>query len=210
MNSTKVPDIPVIYGVIDTNQERASGCPKSNGERVVITEYRETDVPPVIYAGARETLDPSLPEQPQKVKIVSESHGKFGLGVVATEDIQQNQFLGLVYGEIICHSRMKLRNNLDFTWDMIWELDNGMKYKYYLDTSAFVGILGYANHSCDPNAKYFLMAYNNKPVIAAYAKKKITSGRYVHFDHYSVVKRDRDIFPEGCMCGSAKCRYPKK
>lgn len=185
--------------------------------RFIISENLNIDhFPLILFPSLEDVVDSS--SKPTSICVVEEIAKcgySLGYGVRSLQSVDADGFLGFIFGETISKTRKQFRESInvpismfDFKYDV-----SGITYHYYLDTRVFYSPLALCNHDCEPNAEYYFMIYNNKPVLAVFAISKIKSGQFIHFDYWreqEVADQDMwDFFPDGCKCGRRTCKFVK-
>ena len=177
----------------------------------LITWYKYVDTPPLVlhsswmdgFENYGNPLEPRLNVTPE---------GEQGWGVQILDPVAPDTFLGFVLGEVICWERKKLRKDGTHTFDLFYPLPCGLTHRYYVDSGAYTSKLGFANHSCAPNAYWSVMVKKGQVVLTGWSRRALQGGTFLHFDYYTEKDpEDISVFGEnGCMCGSSKCRFKPK
>lgn len=138
--------------------------------------------------------------QYSKVKVIQTELK--GYGLIAEQDIEENQFIYEYIGEVI--------DEISFRQRMIEYDLRHLKHFYFmmLSNDSFIdatekGSLGrFINHSCNPNAFVDKWHVGDRLRMGIFAKRKISRGEEITFD-YNVDRYGAQSQP--CYCGEPNC-----
>ncbi|CAX44211.1 SET domain-containing protein, putative [Candida dubliniensis CD36] len=138
--------------------------------------------------------------QYSKVKVIQTELK--GYGLIAEQDIEENQFIYEYIGEVIDESSFRQRM---IEYDL-----RHLKHFYFmmLSNDSFIdatqkGSLGrFINHSCNPNAFVDKWHVGDRLRMGIFAKRKILRGEEITFD-YNVDRYGAQSQP--CYCGEPNC-----
>jgi uncharacterized protein len=119
-----------------------------------------------------------------------------GLGLFATEPIKKGETIIEYIGNIIDDVEAERKHKTMYIFEV--------KKNTNIDGSPRWNTARYANYSCDPNAE----SENKKSRIFLIAIKNIKAGEEITFD-YGEEFVEEHIKPNGCRCGSRKCKMKK-
>jgi uncharacterized protein len=119
-----------------------------------------------------------------------------GLGLFATEPIKKGETIIEYIGNIIDDVEAERKHKTMYIFEV--------KKNTNIDGSPRWNTARYANYSCDPNAE----SENKKSRIFLIAIKNIKAGEEITFD-YGEEFVEEHIKPNGCRCGSKKCKMKK-
>ena len=152
--------------------------------------------------------------------------------VLTLLQVRKGQFIDTYRGEIITDaeaSRREKGNNLKDSY--LYSLDKfadtcgfSQEEMYVVDGQFYGNITRFINHSCEPNCRQYVVAYNRHDPkvyeIAFFATRDIAPDEELTFDYLDKDEGDEDdddqvdpddrkkggMKPTRCRCGSEKCR----
>ncbi|KAE9335952.1 hypothetical protein PF008_g13250 [Phytophthora fragariae] len=125
-----------------------------------------------------------------------------GVGVVALEAVDAEQFIGEYVGEVISSreacQRAKLYQHADH-WYMLQA-----SAEQVIDATCVGGRMRFVNHSCQPNCREEKWCVRGHERCGLFATRQIGAGEELTFDYqFHAADGARAI---ECLCGSQKCR----
>lgn len=130
----------------------------------------------------------------------SKHHGPHGL--ITTEKLTKNQFIGQYTGELISIARAKQRASHKF---MIGIEQDGIQL--YVDGSYYGNMMRYVNHSCFPNSYITTKIKEGLPIACLFTYEQIKQNTEITVDYFinDPVFTVADLDGQ-CMCGTQYCR----
>lgn len=123
---------------------------------------------------------------------------KCGFGVRSSQDIVKGQFIDLYLGEVITEEELRAREDAveeaepSYIYTLDWFSFGGVSY--HVDGKRFGSAMRFINHSCNPNARSFIVQVHkgDKRVyyLPFFAIKDIKAGTEITIDYKA--KRDED------------------
>ena len=132
-----------------------------------------------------------------------------GLGVILLDDTPKNTFLDCILGTFVNAQTTEQRDITSTTFDASWPLswqptwqERGMPDVFYnLDTSVYCNAMSMVNHSCRPNAAFYIMWHEGSLVVAAFSLRFIRANEFLSFHYWPENPEEVKVtFPQGCLC----------
>lgn len=210
----------VIYRMFDADPREATYKSMLESKRqVLVDSYIYTDCYPENVARPT-SVDEVLPasDYNNPVPLEVRDEGIRGRGVIVKQATSKHQFIGLIHGEVISVQRQAYRNcvarTFGFSWPVSFDVEapsRTLMWSYALDTTVYLNALALANHSCSPNARFYILWHNQKVVLGVYALKDIAQYDFIHFNYwYDAPEEVAEAFPQGCFCSARNCKFPAK
>ncbi|KAI1609451.1 histone-lysine N-methyltransferase SUV39H [Exophiala viscosa] len=146
---------------------------------------------------------------------------KCGFGVRSSQDIVRGQFIDTYLGEILTEAELCQREDAgeegepSYIHSLDW-FDYNSDKNYHVDGKNFGTPMRFVNHSCNPNARSFVvqMHKDDKKVyhLAFFAIRSIPAGTEIRIDYSGGADQDEELNAEladgftRCYCGEKNCR----
>lgn len=146
---------------------------------------------------------------------------KCGFGVRSSQDIVRGQFIDTYLGEILTEAELCQREDAgeegepSYIHSLDW-FDYNSDKNYHVDGKNFGTPMRFVNHSCNPNARSFVvqMHKDDKKVyhLAFFAIRNIPAGTEIRIDYSGGADQDEELNAEladvftRCYCGEKNCR----
>jgi hypothetical protein len=151
------------------------------------------------------------------IKVVMTTEHNRGKDVQVMQKITTSEFIGCIFGEVICGRRKDYhkceKHTFDLSWPISFHMQHGMDfmYKYYVDTSVYFSPLALVNHSCNPNTHFYTCWMDGCVLLCVYSFRDIPAGSFLSYNYWSDSLKEVAIsFPQGYHCGTKECVFPAK